>query len=192
MSEVGWEEARRALLAVENPHDRRAMFAAWLSEHRDAKRMRPVVVGGHALETHTSREYRTGDLDLIVADAAAEAKVLRDCGFDHAQRVWWHAELGLAVDLIEQDLAGDWRKLVEVETPLGVFRVLGPEDIIIDRLNSAVHWQAADDLTWVAAVMRQQPDLDWDYLERRAREELVLDAFNQVREQVAGYEADQA
>jgi hypothetical protein len=185
MSTVGWGEVKRELLAVRDRYERRLLFAAWLSEQTDQTVMKPVVVGGHALETHTASEYVTGDLDLVVAQASHEASLLRECGFSHHERVWWNEELGLAVDLIEQRLVGDWSRLVEVKTSLGTARILGAEDILLDRLNAAVHWQIESDLLWAAAVARRQPQLDWEYLERRALEDGVAEALRAIREGVA-------
>ena len=178
MKAIPWDEAKRKLLAVEDRYERRLLFAAWLSEQTDQTVMKPVVVGGYALETHTASEYVTGDLDLVVAQASHEASLLRECGFSHDERVWWNEELGLAVDLIEQRLVGDWSRLVEVKTSLGTARILGAEDILLDRLNAA-------DLLWAAAVARRQPQLDWEYLERRALEDGVAEALRAIRERVA-------
>lgn len=187
---IAWEDARKELLATSNPFERRLLFAAWLSEQTTEVVMKPVVVGGHALEAHTGNEYTTGDLDLLVAHASHEVAVLRACGFEHEGRVWWHQELALAVDLIEQPLAGEWERILEVETPLGLARLLGPEDIILDRLNAVVHWGVDSELIWVETVMRKQRQLDWDYLERRAREDGVSEQLDELRRKAERREAN--
>ena len=65
-----------------------ADIAAWLTGELAPLGVRPVVMGGHALEFYTLGDYATGDVDMVCSDIAAAAEALQAAGF---QREGWTA-----------------------------------------------------------------------------------------------------
>jgi hypothetical protein len=169
------------LLAIEDPFERRLLFAALLQEALHAQGEETVVVGGHALEAYTMGQYTTGDIDLVVfAKQPAEA-LLQQWGFLRRGRIFWHEDLAVAVDLIADRLGGDWNRTEQLTIGSHQARLIAPEDLIIDRLNACVHWDIPEQCQWAGRVLKAERDrLDMDYLRQRAAEELVSAALDEL------------
>ncbi|MBU0610733.1 MAG: UbiD family decarboxylase [Armatimonadetes bacterium] len=170
---------------IAQPFQRRLALAAVLQEALREMGESSAVVGGHAVEAYTLGGYSTADIDLVVFAKSKAATVLTAWGFKQRGRVFWHETIGVAVDLIGQDLAGDWARTVAVEVGGHLARIIGPEDLIIDRLNACVHWQSPEHCHWAEAIAaRRRADLDITYLQQRAVEEGVSEACQRVLEGV--------
>ena len=68
--------------------------------------------------------------------------------------------------------------LVDEDAPLEVVelgpelhcKIIGIEDLIIDRLNACKHWKSEIDCEMAELlIMRYGKELDWDYLEKKAQ-----------------------
>lgn len=96
------------------------------------------------------------------------------------------------MDFPAPPLAGDPARVVRVQTEDGPVRVIGLEDLLVDRLNAAVRWKDTEAKEWYVTMPAVHPDLDDAYLDRRASEEGMAAALAEVRaeaERVRG-EAD--
>ena len=63
--------------------------------------------------------------------------------------------------------------------------IIGVEDLILDRLNSYVHWGWEDDRRWAGRLLVLHADtVDWAYLERRATTEGTAEALTEIRREV--------
>lgn len=183
------KELLEPLRTVANPARRRALFLGILSEEVELRsRRRPFVVGGMAVELYTFGGYQTGDLDIKGPHETIEA-VLLGMGFEK--------EGGNNYALPELDLYVHWlgegpeppfespdRALdVQVDDRLFI-RVIGWEDIILDRLNAAKHWKDKDSLLWARGMLESalgaEGRLDLDYLQKRAKEEDVADVLHEL------------
>ncbi|MEI6503099.1 MAG: hypothetical protein WCP21_18980 [Armatimonadota bacterium] len=168
------------LLSIEDPFERRLLLAALLQEAVEEK---TAIVGGHAVEAYTLGDYTTGDVDLVVFSKAPVASILQAWGFAQQGRIYWHEQLGVAVDLIAERLAGDWGRVVQLEVRGRQAFLIAPEDLIIDRLNACVRWNSPEHCDWAQRVAERQLDsLDLPYLERRAAEEGVAEAWQRIVE----------
>lgn len=50
--------------------------------------------------------------------------------------------------------------------------VIGIEDLIIDRIRAAVHWESQSDREWALFLMNAQwEEIDFEYLEQRAEKD---------------------
>ena len=58
--------------------------------------------------------------------------------------------------------------------------VLGIEDLIVDRLNAATHWNDEESLLWAEALVRSVADLDLAYLQQRAADGDVAAALETI------------
>lgn len=174
-----------ALLApLGDPLERRLLFVALLSSGVEALGWpAPVVVGGHAVEFYTAGGYATVDIDLAGASEPV-GRVLDSWGFQREGRHWFDDELGLVVEIPGSTL-GPQQQSHALTLRLGRWtaRVLGIEDLVVDRLAACVHWKHAESCEWAARLLAVAEDLDVAYLERRAAEEDVLNALARAREE---------
>ncbi len=172
---------------IEDILDRRLQVLAIITEYLSPKGVRPVLVGGAAVELYTVGGYATSDLDVIVNSSTAMAEAMRDLGFDKSGRFWVRDDIEIVLETPTGPLAGDPNRVVEIDVGGMVVYVIGVEDLVIDRLNAFVHWGSSEDGRWAARLLSaQDADLDWDYLRRRAHEEKVDQALADIRESLAG------
>jgi len=60
--------------------------------------------------------------------------------------------------------------------------VIGLEDLLVDRLNAAVHWNDTEAREWCVTMLAVHRDVDLEYLERRASEGGLGEALRAVRQ----------
>ncbi len=130
---------------IAEPLRRRLWVVAVIAEALKAQAIRPIVVGGSAVEFYTFGGYATADVDLVVGDRAALGEVLARLGFRSEGRMWYRDDLDIVLECPDEDLAGDSGRVLEVQIEDMVCPVIGIEDLIVDRLNGYVHWKWEDD-----------------------------------------------
>ena len=160
---------------IGSPFKKRLYFAGILTKYLEKKKIKPIVVGGNAVEFYTLGSYATEDLD-IVAEGYEEMKtLLEEWGFEKIGRLWVNLKLGIEVDIVSDSLAGDYTRISEVEVEKTKVYIIGIEDIIIDRLNAWVWWNSEEDGKWAQQILKlHKREIDEKYLEKRAREEGTL------------------
>ncbi len=172
------------LTQTHEPFLRRLVLVGIMSKHL---RIPPVIVGGNAVEFYTLGGYATNDVDLVHPRSQSVGDLLESWGFEKEGRHWVHRELDLYVEVPADSLEdADASRVTRADIEGLSVIIIGLEDLIIDRLNAAVHWRSADDEYWASELVRTNLDrLDWDYLRRRCEEEktfLTLEALeNKVR-----------
>jgi predicted nucleotidyltransferase len=172
---------------IKNANDRLdkiMIFTAVLTRELKQYGIKPVLVGGGALEFYTQGNYTTLDVDLVIAGRDEAKKVLAKMGFSRAPGVksWYSEELELSVEIPDETLAGSMERLtvVELDEDLTVY-VIGLEDLIIDRLNAYKWWKSLSDGEWATATMAIHfDDIDYKYLKMRAKEEMIEDVLNEI------------
>lgn len=166
---------------------KRLFFAAILTKALAKEEIRPIVVGGHAVEFYTLGGYATGDLDIIVVDSEPLDKVLVAWGFQKEGRHWYSEEMDIAVESPASTLAGDAAKISEVEVEGLTVCIIGIEDIIIDRLNALVHWKSERDGEWAEEMLAlHRYRIDLEYLTQKAREENTHKALQEMLARMEG------
>jgi len=152
---------------------KKLQILAQLTQRLQEYGVRPVLVGGTALEVYTAGAYATADMDLVVANRELAIQVLREMGFEPYGHHWFHPQWEVAVEIPDTDLAGDYARLLELEISDGnIVYCIGIEDLLLDRLNAAVHWQSAEDARWVKSLLQNHASrLDREYLWQRASEQ---------------------
>ena len=148
--------------------------------------VRPVIVGGQAVEFYTSGGYATMDIDMLCERSISEIdSVLTPLGFNREGKYWVleEGDLNIAIEVPSGPLAGDWNKITKVQTKQDLNAYfIGIEDIIIDRLNRYKHWKEYSDEEWIIGMIILHYDkIDWDYIYKRAKEEKVLEEIKQMR-----------
>ncbi len=155
-----------------DPIDRRLWVLAVITESLKETGVKPVLVGGAAVEFYTAGGYMTLDVD-VVCDSCVLDGPMAELGFTKEGRHWIREDLSIAIESPSTSLPNVEREhVLEVRLDdMSVF-ILGIEDLIIDRLNAYVHWKSKEDGRWAAHLIAENRDeIDWDYLRRRAREE---------------------
>lgn len=155
----------------------RALFivAVWTEALKD-RDIRPIIVGGTAVEFYSFGAYMTYDIDLVCSNRREALDQLEDLGFERSAslRHWYHETLSLVVEIPDDTLAGSLDRVTEVEIDGLTAYVIGIEDLVLDRLRAYVHWQSESDGEWVTRLLTLHgEDVDWEYLSEAAEKEAL-------------------
>jgi len=147
----------------------------------EQENLKPIVVGGLAVEIYTRSEYTTLDIDIIFSQRAIADKYLKLLGFTTEGRHWYHEELMISIEIPNDMLEdADDEKVTELvlQDGLRVF-VIGLEDIILDRLRACVHWKSSSDCEWGKRLFLLHFErLDFEYLKVTSQKDLTFDILN--------------
>lgn len=170
------EETKRNLLQLANePQDlKRTLKAlAYITNVLGAFGIRPILVGGQAVEVYTFGNYTTKDIDFVLSGFELAGKVLIVVGFEpkspgHAH--WYHRELDLPIEIPDNYLLGSPDRITELDVDGSIVYVIGVEDLILDRLRAGVYWQSTSDMEWAKYLLESYvDDLDLEYLELESK-----------------------
>jgi predicted nucleotidyltransferase len=156
---------------TESPLRRQLLMVALITMLLEEKgKSLPIIIGGCALSYYSREVYFTSDVDLACADREALNTVLTDIGFEKRGRYWVNEGLKMAIEAPASTLIGEDSPIEIVEVGEGLqCRIIGIEDLIIDRMNAFKHWKSEMDGEMVELlVQRYRNELDWAYLERKA------------------------
>ena len=143
---------------------------------------RPILVGGAAAEFWSTSALTTGDFDMctpLQPELEQEMErfgFVRPSGPDQMTKGWIHRELKLGFEVVANvplDGTVDTNHLHLVR-PIGetaLFRVISVEDLIADRMGQYASGTARDRLDQARILLALHPDADFEYLDRRIREE---------------------
>lgn len=177
-------DLRRRLQQIEqikDPLQRKLWALGVLTKGLALHKLRPILIGGAALEYYSLGGYATSDVDVAVPTDRAVDAVFAEMGFKKEGRYWVEQDLDLMFEAPAGILKGEDAALTKVKLEDLECYILGIEDLIIDRLNGYVHWKWEDDGRWVRRLVHLHgKTLDRDYLRRRAEKEKTLDALNTI------------
>ncbi len=158
-----------ALTGEADPARRRLVALALVSDRLAEDGIEPILVGGAALELYTAGGYATGDVDLALPGVPEVDGAFADLGFRKQGRFWIREDLDLYFEApAPSGLPGETapRTVLDVEGLRVV--VIGVEDLLLDRLRAAVHWQSEEDRRWARRLALLYADrVDWQYLRAR-------------------------
>lgn len=177
------EEDPPGILAREKvPYRRVRALGALLARETGLGSEGLTLVGGSALEVYTAGEYVSEDIDLVASEPSKVEAALRGWGFRRRGMYWVHEELRLFVQIVGRHDSGDPAKSQLVSTPYGSVRLGAMEDLVWRRVYEARGWNRPTALDEAALLVQRFMDrLDWDYLERRGRENGVADLIAELR-----------
>lgn len=141
------------------------LTAAIITEQLEHHGIKPIIVGGLSVEIYTMNGYTTYDIDFVLNGYETASQVLEQLDFRKIGKDWVHPVLGVSLEIPGNTLTGDYGKVTEV--PVGDRRVyvIGIEDIILDRLRSAVHWQSGVDREWgYRMLLMYYEEIDINYI----------------------------
>lgn len=140
---------------------------AEISEKLPEKK-KPILVGGSAVEFYTRGTCKSIDIDLL-ADRNSLIPVLEKMGFSKLGRHWFYTK-DIGIEIVGESAEG--RRVHEVLHEGKLIRVLGIEDLIVDRLNACKHWKSQYDCEQAQVLVGVYSDkLDREYLNKRMKEE---------------------
>ena len=149
--------------------------------------IRPVIVGGQAVEFYTAGGYTTMDIDVICDISIREInEIISPLGFTK-QGKYWVLDCGsfeFIMEVPSGPLAGSREKLTKVNTKKGYAAYfIGIEDIIIDRLNRFKYWQEFSDEEWIIGmILLNYDDIDWEYLLEKSQIEGTKKELQELKE----------
>jgi hypothetical protein len=180
---VDYDRVKRAVMATEDPTERKIRFVALLTSSLPKDGPKPVVTGGSAVEIYLDGVLRTGDIDIVYNVSKLKA-ILKAWHFGTGSglRSFVNEELVLAVDAVGDQLSGSYDKLTTIPTNNGPVIVIGIEDLILKRLASAKFWKVTTDMEQSYLLAKShESHIDWGYLERRAKEEDISDYLKKLK-----------
>jgi hypothetical protein len=165
------------------------LLAAALSEVIEPA---PVVVGGTAEEFWGGHEYHETDLDLVGSLRPEDRETLEALGFARRGREWIRAGTPLVIEFPDTRIDGDYELVKTIRVGGGTVRIIGLDDLYLDRLKQAttnepqadIHFQSA-----LAVAASRYDDIDWTYVSGRIaatlrREPVVGQAMRRVNSRV--------
>ncbi len=181
--------------SIERGFQRTIYIISIITPKLEEKGYKVAIIGGSAVEFYTRDWYSTGDIDLAISKDRRKDldKILKQLGFSSMGRMWVREDLNLYIEAPGdiQDLS--FERLTKVETDIGTAYVLGLEDILLDRLAAAKHWQSESD--WEQALQIASiffNEIDWDYLKQKSEQNDTLDKFNELEKEAKVYAKGQS
>jgi hypothetical protein len=152
-----------------------SIFTELLIEHQ----IKPIIVGGLAVEIYSQSGYTTQDTDLVMDGYEIADEILKELDFQKIEKDWIHPVVGISIEIPSNFLTGDYNKVTEL--PLDENKkvyVIGIEDIILDRLRSAVHWKSGEDREWgYRLLLIYFEDIDFVYIDSNFQHPSEKDEF---------------
>jgi hypothetical protein len=145
---------------------------------REALTHDPIVVGGTAEEYWTSAEYHQTDLDICVPLTESDRRTLGSLGFELEGRHWYHPRAQVAVEFPDSRIDGDEQRTVEASIGSGTARLIGVDDLYLDRLKQATMNEDREGVEFHSALAVAAANLeaiDWTYVSERIRRVLETD-----------------
>lgn len=128
----------------------------------------PVVVGGTAEEYWAGGEYHATDLDLCPPPSPTERKALGSVGLHKTGRHWIAEGLPVAVEF--PGLGEDIERTVVITVAGVSIRMIGREDLYLDRVRQATVGWPREDISFDSALeiaLTNFSQMDWDYTRER-------------------------
>ncbi len=167
---------------IDNEIDRRMAVIAVVTRALQSVGIRPVLVGGMAVEFYTAGGYSTVDIDMVASHTSKLETMMTELGFDKEGRHWHNAGLGAFIEMPAPPLAGSSEKVNEVDYDGLPVYVIGIEDLILDRLRALEYWTSEEDGRWAHNLMFIHREIiDWRYLEEQVATEELTVAFERTR-----------
>ncbi|MHB1043106.1 MAG: UbiD family decarboxylase [Eubacteriales bacterium] len=180
----------KSLAEEKDPLKKSLRVLAVLTGELGPSGIKPVLVGGRALEFYTLGGYATKDIDLVINGREQAKAVLDEMGFLRrpGERHWYHEELDLALEIPGDFLAGSMDKVITMEIDNTEVYIIGIEDLVVDRLAAAKFWKSPADLQWAVKLLAlHNRDIDMKYLQKAAGKEKVKDVLAEAIEQSKVY-----
>lgn len=167
---------------------RKLMFLGWLTEDMKNKGITFTVVGGEAAEIYTFGKYESADIDIVTSGSAALRERLKKIGFQNLGKDWWSEDLRVFLEIPSSAIAGDESRVRIIDLGGGNFvRVLGIEDMILDRLAACKLWRYKEDCEIALDLLaRYREELDMVYLGETAKKAKIFSKLKELMRDIDG------
>jgi hypothetical protein len=163
-----------------NDLKKKMLLLGFLSDELSRRADFLFLVGGQAVETYTAGQFTTGDVDVTTTNREATEDLLSRLGFKREGMVWLNEKLAIAIHIVGS-YPTRTEKIRTVEVGPYTVRVVGVEELIIDRLKAAKFWKSGRDSEQAVVLFNGfRERIDLEYLRGRAREEKVDDILPEV------------
>ena len=174
------ETKLKDILALPHRLERTAALAWWLQSLYPDEAVRPILVGGAAMELYAEGAYITAELDFVGIVPPPVASDLRKAEFGRLGRHWLHDKESVSIIFHDGTLRKGERA---VEQRFGDYPVLmiSPEDLLVDRLASWRHRESPTHgvQAYLLYYLKHGP-MDLEHLRKRAVAEDVEPALDSV------------
>ncbi len=173
--------------SIERGYKRTLYVMSLICNELKKHKIKPVIIGGAAVEFYTRDWYSTLDIDLAVNLGNSEiiGKIFQDLGFERTGRAWSRVDLGIEIEMPGRLKSLRENKIIEVDTGVGKAYIAGVDDIIVDRILAAKHWDSTQDEEQVIEMaIGNYGDIDWTYIEGKCKEDLAEDKFVEVKKRI--------
>lgn len=172
-----------------SPHHKMLEIVSIITKKFEYKNIKPVIVGGLSVEIFTKNNYTTRDIDLVSDGREDIEKFLIDeLNFIKEGRGWYNEDMELAIEIPSNNLEGSIEKIIKLKLTAEKFvYVIGLEDIIIHRLESAVATNKnnpdfTDDYEWAKRMFDihagSQGLIEMNYLASASKDSIVKKILN--------------
>lgn len=178
-------EELKKIASIENLVDKKAYFMSLLTQEAEKRNTRPIVVGGSAVDFYTEGIFPSYDIDLI-GDRKIIGEILENIfGFKRSGRHWINEQIGIYVEVPGDHLAGNRDKVTTIKVGNLKLYVIGIEDLIIDRMAACSEWKSDTDCKQAQYMLRYyHSKIDFDYLDKKAKDEGLLKILTKLCRQV--------
>lgn len=141
-------------------------FVGILTEIMAQHKIKPIVIGDLAVEIYTRSGYHIDNIDIMVKNSGLLKSVLDKLGLNMAGKYWYINEIDVGLDVISLDPMISLERLSQIKLISGRdIYVIGPEDLIIDRLGNYYTSNSISDYEWAYRIYKiHKGILDIDYL----------------------------
>lgn len=167
----GTEDRLATLRDEPDPLRRRLLAVGMLTELLAPLAIKPIVVGGTAMEFYTAGGYATSDVDLALPSGPDVDAAFAEMGFEKVGRFWYRADLDLLFEApAPAGLPGEDAARTEVDLDGLRVAIIGVEDLLLDRLRAWTHWNSDEDGRWTRRLAQlYAKEMDWGYLRERTK-----------------------
>lgn len=176
MKSIERANTRMGLLMEKSKFEKMLGVSAVLTELLAESQVKPIIVGGLAVELYTQSDYTTVDIDMVISDRSLAEDYLLKLGFVPEGRHWYHEKLMVSIEVPGSHLEGaDEERVIEIKLndDENIY-VIGIEDIILDRSRACVHCKSTSDCEWgKRMLLLHRKRLDMEYLKKTAELDLT-------------------
>jgi hypothetical protein len=167
---VSDSNAKRLLRLAEREPQRLKRHLLVAAALREVLGQDPIVVGGTAEEFWTGAEYHETDLDLCGRLTRGDMATLGELGFKRAGRHWERPGLAAVFEFPADKIDGDESRTVEETVGPGRCRIIGLDDLYLDRLRQATMNEKSEGVEFhsaLAVAAARYEEIDWAYVRKR-------------------------
>src|SRR5699024_6598131 len=143
--------ALQELEALKNKPRKEVMLktAAVVTKCLEVKSIYPIIVGVLAVEIYTQSEYSTRNINFVTKELPEVEKTLLELNFSKTDDQFYRKDIDMTVQIPDIKLTGSETKvqILQIEYDTYIY-VIAVEDIILDRLSSAVYNHSEKAAKW--------------------------------------------